>query len=127
MVWLQGLKNRAPDEKALGEDVGRQRLSIDLAARLGKPYFDHLPGIVPLVHRRCGVQAFVALQADERIVQRGGKHLGDFSLANAGLTLQKQGPLHLEREKDAGREPAVGEIIVSLEQRNDIVDMGWKR
>jgi len=33
----------------------------------GKPDLDHLPGVVPLVHRRRRVEALVALQAHERL------------------------------------------------------------
>ena len=57
---------------------------------------DHLRGIVPFVGRRCHIQALVALQADEAAIEGRAQHLGDLSLADAGLALEKQRPAHAQ-------------------------------
>ena len=100
-----------------------------LALRLGQSDLDHLSRVVPFVHRRCGVEALVALQADERAAEGPGQHLGDLGLADAGLAFEKQRATKLQREEDAGGEPAIAEVVVLLEQRDDGVDrpgMRWR-
>ena len=106
------------------EDVVRERVAIDVARGLGEPDLDHLPRVVPLVDRRRDVEAFVALQAHELLAERRGQHLGDLGLADARLAFEEQRAAHLEREKDAGREAAVGDVVVAVEQREDGVDGG---
>ena len=119
---LERLQQRPAYQEALGEYVVRERLAIHRALRLGQPDLDHLPRVVPLVHRGGGVQAFVALQAHQRAPERDGEHLGDFGLADAGLALEEQGTAKLQRQKDAGGEPSIAEIVVLREQREHAVD-----
>ena len=95
--------------------------------RFGEANLDHLPRIIPFVHGRCGVEAFVALQADQRTAERAREHLGDFGLADTCLAFEKKWAAKLERKEHAGGEPAVGEVVVLLEQRDDGVDIGGKR
>ena len=122
VVRLQRLQNRPADQEPLAENIGGQRLAIDLALRFGQPDLDHLPRIIPLVYRRRGVETFVALQAHQRARKRNAKHLGDFGLADARLAFEEKRPAHLEREKHAGREPPVREVVVTLEQRDNGID-----
>jgi hypothetical protein len=62
------------------------------------------------------------LQADEVATQRRGQDLGDLGLAHAGLAFEKQGPAHLQREKQHGRERTVGQIIGRRKQIEGGVD-----
>ena len=118
-------QNRPPDQEPLGENVGCERFAVDLALRFGKPNLDHLPRVIPLVHRRRRVEAFVALQADQLAAERGCQHLGDLRLAHARLAFEEQRPPHRQGEKYAGRQATVGEIVVLLEEQGDAVDAGW--
>ena len=51
--------------KRVREDVVRELVALDAARGFGEADLDHLPRIVPLVDRRRGVEAFVALQPHE--------------------------------------------------------------
>src|SRR5262249_4482060 len=117
-------QDRPADQEALGEDIGRELLPIDPTAGFRQANLDHLPGIVPLIYGRRGIQAFVALQPHQLATERRRKHLGDLRLADPGLTFEKQRAAHLEREKYAGRKPAVREVVVALEERENRVDVG---
>ena len=69
---LEGLKQGAPDQELLAEDVaggGRLRL----APRLEQPDLEHLARVVPLVERRIDVQSLVALQPDELGAERAAE------------------------------------------------------
>jgi hypothetical protein len=118
------LEDGTPDEEALGEDVARERLAIDFALRLGEANLDHLPRVVPLIHRGGRVESLVALQADKQASERTRQHLGDLGLAHARLAFPEKRPSHLQREKDAGGEPPVGEVVVLLEERQHCVHGG---
>jgi len=50
------------------------------------------------------------------------KTLGDLGLAHARLALEKQGPAHLQREEQYGRERAVGQITGRRKQIQGGVD-----
>ena len=97
-------------------------LAILHALRFGQADLDHLAGVVPLVDRRGDVEAFVALQADQRPLQRGRQHLGDLGLADAGLAFAEQRAPELEGEIQDGREAAVGDIVAVLQQLDGGVD-----
>ena len=56
------------------------------------PQVQDLAGEVPVVERLGGVDALVALQPDQRQVQRLGERLGQGGLAGARLALQEQRP-----------------------------------
>ena len=123
---LQRLQQRAPDEELLAEDVpgGGGR---GLAARLEQPDLQHLPRIVPLVHRGVDVEPLVTLKPDELAAEHaseGARHLG---LAHAGLAFQQQGPAQGERQEDRGREIAIGDVALGGEGGLDGVDVGGRR
>ena len=65
---------------------------VVLAGGLGEPDRHHLRRIVPLVDRARDIEAFVALQADQLSIERGGENLGDLGLADARLAFEKQRP-----------------------------------
>src|SRR5215469_1502219 len=68
------------------------RLLVGRLALRQRPDLQHLPGVVPLVQRLIGVNAFVALKADQRPSVDGSKHLGDLGLADPYLALEQHGP-----------------------------------
>ena len=98
-IRLQRLQDRPLDQEAVGEDVLRQRLAVDVAGRLGEPDLHHLRRIVPLIDGGGDVEPLVALQADQLSPERLGQHLGDLGLADARLAFQEQRPPHLERQE----------------------------
>ena len=126
VVGRERFQQRPLQQESLREDIVRQRGPVDLAGGLGEPDLDHLPRVVPFIHRRCDVEAFVALEPHELAVERRRKHLGDFGFADTGLSFEKQGPAHLEREEHARRETTIGNVVVAIEQREDGVDVGGR-
>ena len=65
---------------------------------------------VPVVERLGGVDALVALQPDQRQVERLGERLGQRGLAGAGLPLEQQRALHREREVGDRGELVVAQV-----------------
>ena len=126
-VGLERLQQRPLDQKALGEHVALEPRAVVLAFGLGGADRDHLRGVVPLIDGGGDVEALVALQADQPAAERGGQHLGDLGLADAGLAFEKQRPAHLQRQIKHGAERAVGEIFGLGQKRDGGVDRGRQR
>ena len=99
----QRRQHRPLDEKRLAVDVD------GLLARL--PDRQHLAGIVPLVERGGGVDAFVALQADKPSRKHGPDGLRRLRLADAGRSLEQQRLAERQGEIGRRRQAFVGEII----------------
>src|SRR5450755_3215388 len=78
--------------------------------------------VIPLVERVIGVEALIALEADETAAEVGGQHLGDLGLANAGLAFQEQRFSQREREKNRHRKRTVGDVAPAREQCFDFFD-----
>ncbi len=74
---------------------------------------------VPVVERLGGVDALVALQPDQRQLEALRDRLGERGLAGAGLTLEQQRPLHLQREERHRRQRVVGEVAGPAEAGGD--------
>src|SRR5206468_12439440 len=123
---FESLHQRTLDEKALGEDVLGDRVARRPLS-LSQPYLDHLARIVPFIYGGSDVEAFVALQPNERAAETAGEDLCDLGLAHPGLALEKQGPAHLEGEEYRGREAALGDIVSAREQSEGVVDRLRKR
>ncbi|ANK72489.1 hypothetical protein FA04_07550 [Ensifer adhaerens] len=121
-----GLQNRAADQETFGEDVAFDPLAVDLAGCFRQADFEHLRRIVPLVDRRGDVETFVALQPDQRPVERLGQNLGDLRLADAGFALKKKRALHPECKKQHRRQRRAGEIIMCLQQCHRLFDGLWQ-
>jgi len=62
------------------------------------------------------------LEPHERLAERGGEHLREFGLPHARLALEKEGTRHCETKKDRRRKLPVGDVVVPVEQRDDVVD-----
>ena len=70
------------------------------------------------------VEAFVALQPNELGAEARSEDLGDVGLADARLALEKERPLQLQGEVDRRRQPAVGDVTLTLEQGLELLDGG---
>jgi hypothetical protein len=83
--------------------AGEQVLVLDpLAGRLGQPDGEQLARVVPLVQRLVGGDALIALQADQRGVDRGGQGLGGLGLAHPGSPSSRIGcPIRTARNSAA--------------------------
>ena len=91
-----------------------------LAAGLGGAQVQELAGVVPVVDGLAGVDALVALQADQLAAGPPAEHLGDLGLADAGLALEQQRSLQRQRQEDAGGQPVVGQVAVRAERLGDV-------
>ena len=98
----QGLEHRPLDQELVAVDVDRRLAG--LADR------EHLARVVPLVERGRGVDALVALQADQAAAEHGRDRLRGLGLADAGRAFEQQRLAEREREIGGGREALVGEV-----------------
>ena len=71
-AFVDGLQKGAFDQEPLAEQVGGGALTVDLAGRFHKAYFQDLAGVIPFVDGVVDVQAFIALEVDQLSIQRGG-------------------------------------------------------
>ena len=103
-----------PQQRAAHEEPLRVELVLDDGgtAGLDRAQVEELARVVPLVHGLAGVDALVALEADELASGPAGEDLGDLGLADAGFTLEQQRPLQRERQEDRGGQSLVGEVLV---------------
>ena len=83
---LQGAEE-TPRSEVVGAELGacRQRR----APRIRQSEREQLAGVVPLVQRLGGVDALVALQADQRGVEHERQCLGGLGLAGTRLALEQ--------------------------------------
>ena len=88
--------------------------------RLFQADVQHLLGIVPLVQRTVGIQAFVALQSDQVCRERGGEDLGYLRLADSGLALDEHRLAQLHRQIDGRGDGAVRDVVLALELALDL-------
>ena len=98
----QRREHRPLDQKLVAIDV--DRLVAGLADR------QHLARVVPFIERGRGVDALVALQADQSPREHRGDRLGGLGLADAGRAFEQQRLAERERQIRGGREPVVGQI-----------------
>jgi hypothetical protein len=117
----QGLEQRPLEQEARREDVVGERFPIGVSGRLREADLDHLPWIVPLVGGGRDVEPFVALEPDELPVECLRQHLGG-SVLRTRLAFEEHRAAHLERQERAGREAAVGDVIVAVQQGQNVVD-----
>ena len=96
----------------------------DLTGDLGGAEVQELAGVVPVVDGLRGVDALVALEADQRSPGPGAEHLGDLGLADTGLTFEQQRPSHRDGEEDRCRQALVGQVAVGPQGSGDGIDVG---
>ncbi len=117
----QRTQQRTLDQEAFGVQVARQALARR-PRRFRQSDLDELARDIPLVGRRVDVQPFVALQADQFRVERGGENLGDFGLAGSGFAFDEQRSLQLQRQEYGRRQLAVGNVVARGKQFDGGVD-----
>jgi hypothetical protein len=118
-----------PQQRPLDQVVGAEQVVLgDFAVgRLGQPDAQELAGIVPLVEGLGGVDALVALEADQRRVEHRGERLGRLGLADARLAFEQQRLRQAHRAEQCGGEPEVGQVVRAVEQAAqglDVADLG---
>src|SRR5680860_594534 len=79
--------------------------------RFGKSDREQLPLIVPFVERLVGGKALVALQSDQRRLERGRQRLRGGGLADTGLTFKQQGLPEGERQEHSGRQALIDQVV----------------
>ena len=111
---LRDALDRVPERACLADHLA------DLVAQdLG---VEELLGVLPLVERLGLVQALVALQADQLAPERGGQHLGELGLADAGGPFHQDRLLELAGEVDDSADRPVGDVVLRREAGDDVVD-----
>jgi hypothetical protein len=121
---LERAQQRAADEVVPAEEL----LLADVGtARLGEPDAQQLARVVPLVQRLGGIDALVALQADQRRLEHRGERLGRLSLADACLALEQQRLGEAQAEEHRGGEALVGEVVDGAQPRRQRVRVGDER
>ena len=107
-----GLQKRAFDQVVFGKEFRCQRVAVGPACGFGGADGDHLRGEVPFIDGGGGIQAFIALQADQAATEGGGDGLGDLGLAGAGLAFQKEGPAQFQRQEGHSGQRPPADIIL---------------
>ena len=102
---LHGLQKRPADQETLGEELLGQRVAVGGTFGFGGADRNHLGGEIPFIDSTCGVQALVALQADQAAAERLRQGPGDLGLADPGLAFEEERPAELQGEEDDGRRP----------------------
>jgi hypothetical protein len=94
-----------------------------LTGRLGQPDGQQLTRVVPLVQRLGGGDALVALQPDQRGIDRRGQGLGGLGLADPGLTLEQDRLPHPDRQEQRGGELVAGQVANRLQRGVQVADV----
>src|SRR5690348_975270 len=116
------LQQRALEQKRLAED--RRFLLLDGARRvLLELDAEELLGVVPLVERGGGVEPLVALEPDERRVERTREHLGDVRLPDTGMPFHDERLLERHRQIHGGRDATVRHVALVLHQLLNSADL----
>ena len=130
LAGLDRPQQRPLDEEALLVQLGLQGVGRPpgrLAAGLGGAQVEQLAAVVPVVDGLGGVDALVALQADQLAAGPRGEDLGDLGLADAGLALEQQRPAQRDGQEHRRGQSVVGEVAVGGEGGGDLVDVGRSR
>ena len=105
-VLRDRLEQRPLEQELLAEDL-RFTLFERRALALAQPRPQHLARVVPLVERRHGIEAFVALQPDQPRAQHIGEDLRALGLADAGRAFDEQRLLERQHDLERRRERLV--------------------
>ena len=121
----QGLQKRTGNEVAVLVHLPLRRAHVGSAALgFSGTQVQQLRSVVPFVQRLALLHAVVALQANQHPLQRTGQCLRQGRLAHAGLPLQQQRPLQLERKKHGGGQPPVWEVALVPQRLHQGIDRG---
>ena len=110
LCWSAASTGRASRNRSSYRLFSASSTSAPAAGGLERAQVQDLAREVPVVERLGGVDALVALQPDQRQVERLGERLGQRGLAGAGLALEQQRPLHPQRQVGDRRQLVVGEV-----------------
>ena len=118
-----------PQQRSADQVVGAEQLLLveRAPARLGEPDAEQLARIVPLVERLGRVDPLVALQPDQRHVERRGQRHRRRGLADPRLPLEQQRLRQPQAEEDRGRQALVDEIVDCGEPLGERLDVGTIR
>ena len=94
---IDGLQQRALDEKRLAVQFAARLPSIERVGGLENAQLEELPRVVLLVHRVADVEALVALKADEIGPKHRGHCRSQRRLANARFALEEERPAQAKR------------------------------
>src|SRR5581483_4639373 len=83
---------------------------------------EQLASIVPLIERLVGVNALVALEADQLAPEHRGKDFCKFRFADSNLSLEEDGSLKGHRHKHRRRQSAVREVIAPAQRFGKFLD-----
>ena len=109
---IDRLQQRPLDQERLAVELAPRAVAIERAGRVEDAQLEQLARVVPLVDGVADVEPFVALQANQVGVERGGDGGGQRGLADAGLALEKQRPLQSQRQKQRDGQAAVGDVVL---------------
>ncbi len=106
-----------PQDRPFLEVLGAEQVRVGQLGPvgLGEPDGEELPLVVPLVEGFGGGQPLVALQADQRRVQREGEGLGRGRLPDSGFTFEEQGLSQPQRQEDRHRQSVVDQVVDRVE------------
>ena len=86
------------------------------------PEVEELAGVVPLVDGLGGVDALIALEAEQLASRPPGEDLGDLGLADAGLAFEEERAAEPQGQEDGSGEALVGQVLVAGEGLADLLD-----
>src|SRR5262245_9617164 len=96
--------------------------AIEIACRFDHPDLEQLPRVVPFVHGLADVETLIALQTDQRSIDRRGEDLRHFRLADACFPLEKQRPLQPECEIDGDGQGPLRDVLLPAKRLLQRVD-----
>ena len=101
-----------------------RRLVHARALRFRVSNAEQLAGVVPLVQSLGSIDAFEALESDERRVEHRGERLGCLRLANPCLSFQQQRLRQTDRTEQRRCQTFVGEVPLRGEPARELLRGG---
>jgi SEC-C motif-containing protein len=125
---LERLQQRSGEQEAPVVEGGLELLGVVGGVRgLGGPQVEELAAEVPVVERLAGLETLVALQPVDRPSGDLRQRVGQRGLADPGLALQEQGPVHDQREVGSGGQPLVRKVTRALQRGGQVAGPGRTR
>ena len=109
---IDGLQQRPLDQERIAIELLSRRGPVDAAGGFEDLQLENLARVVPLVDGMSDVETLVALQSDQVGVEGRRHRRGERRLADAGLALEKERALQLEREEQRHGERAIGDVVL---------------
>ena len=112
---IDRLQQRALDQEGIAIELAMRLVAAQLAGRVEDAQLEQLARVVPLVDGVADVEAFVALQANQVGVERGGNRCRQRGLADAGLALEEQRASETQGQEQRDRQALVGDVALVAE------------